>query len=87
MKNSLAFKYTTDFSRELDGTGVKIDGEIRVEMVERSNAHVIAEDFKLIQDIISGSVPKVVKKPSRNYMKSVRRTLGVSHDQTRRASS
>jgi hypothetical protein len=53
MKNSLAFKYRTDLSRELDGTGVKIDGEIRVEMVERSTAHRIAEDFTLILDIIS----------------------------------
>ncbi|MCI0393020.1 MAG: hypothetical protein MOB07_30170 [Acidobacteria bacterium] len=65
----------TDFSRELDGTGVKIDGEIRVEMVERSTAHLIAEDFKLIRDIISGSAPKVVKDAGGNYMKLVRRTL------------
>jgi hypothetical protein len=55
MKNSLAFKYRTDLSRELDGTGVKIDGEIRVEIVERSTAHRIAEDFTMILDIISGS--------------------------------
>jgi len=75
MKNPLAFEHTADFSRELDGTGVKIDGEIKVEMIERSNALVIAEDFKLIRDIISRSVPKVVKDPGKNYMKSVRRTL------------
>jgi hypothetical protein len=53
MKNFLAFKYRIDLSRELDGTGVKIDGEIRVEIVERSTAHRIAEDFTLILDIIS----------------------------------
>jgi hypothetical protein len=58
MKNSLAFKYTTDFSRELDGTGVNLVDEIRVKMVERSTAHMIAEDFKLIRDIIGGSVPR-----------------------------
>ena len=87
MKNSLAFKCTTDFSRELDGTGVKIDDEIRVEMVERSTAPMIAEDFKLIRDIIGGSVPKMVKDSGRNYMKLVRRTLGASYDQTRRAGS
>jgi len=53
MKNSLAFKYRTDLSRELDGTSVKIDDEIRVEMIERSTAHRIVEDFTVILNIIS----------------------------------
>src|SRR5215475_1420106 len=66
MKNSLAFKYTTDFSRELDDTGVKIDDEIRVEMVERSTAHMIAEGFKPILDIIGGSAPRAGSWSRRN---------------------
>jgi len=61
MKNSLAFKYRTDLSRELDGTGVEIDGEIRVEKVERSTAHRIAEGFTLILDIISRAVDQTCR--------------------------
>jgi hypothetical protein len=76
-----------DLSRELDGTGVKIDGEIRVEMVERSIARRIAEDFKRIMDIIGWSASKVVKEPGRNHTKPVRRTLGATPDQLRRAGS
>jgi len=87
MKNFLAFKHRTDLSRELDGTGIKIDGEIRVEMVERSTAHRIAEDFKLIMDIIGWSAPKVVKEPGRKHTKPLRRTLGAPPDQLCRAGS
>jgi len=35
MKNLLAFKYATGFSRELDGTGVNVGGEIEFEIIER----------------------------------------------------
>jgi hypothetical protein len=70
-----------DLSRELDGTGVKIDGEIRVETVERSTAHGIAEDFKLFMDIIGWSASKVVKEAGRKRTKPVRGTLGAPHDQ------
>lgn len=87
MKNSLALKYRTDLSRELDGTGVKIDDEIRVEMVERSTAPMIAEDFKLIMDIIGWSASKVMKEPGRKRTKPVRRTLGAPPDQLCRAGS
>jgi hypothetical protein len=45
MKNLLAFKYSTVFSRELDGTGVNAGDEIVSEIIERANARLIAEDL------------------------------------------
>jgi hypothetical protein len=45
MKDLLAFKYATDFSRELDGTGVNVGDEIVSEIIERASARLIAEDL------------------------------------------
>lgn len=52
MKNSLAFKYTTVFSRELDGTGVNVGDEIVSEIIERANARLIAEDLTQVRHMI-----------------------------------
>jgi hypothetical protein len=45
MKDLLAFKYATVFSRELDGTGVNVGDEIVSEIIERASARLIAEDL------------------------------------------
>jgi hypothetical protein len=76
MKNFLAFKYTTDLSRELDGTGIKIDGEIRVEMVERSTAYVIAEDFKREPSVNRIGLLQNVKSVRRKFTSSDVSILG-----------
>ncbi|MGD9729683.1 MAG: hypothetical protein AB7V39_25355 [Nitrospiraceae bacterium] len=55
MENFLAFKYTTLFSRELDGTGVKFGGESGFEIIERTKARRIAEDFTFDRNIIGWS--------------------------------
>lgn len=82
MENFLAFRYTTFFSRELDGTGVKFGGEIGVEIVERANAQRIAEDFTPDRNIIGWSAPKSRKDPGRNYVRLVGRALGAFRYQT-----
>ena len=46
----LAFKYTTVFSRELDGTGVNVGDEIVSEIIERANARLIAEDLTQVRN-------------------------------------
>jgi transposase len=51
MKYFLAFKYTTVFSRELDGTGVNVSGEIGFEIIERASVRIIAEDFTQVRNI------------------------------------
>jgi hypothetical protein len=50
MKYFLAFKYTTIFSRELDGTGVNVGDEIVSEIIERANARFIAEDLMQVRN-------------------------------------
>jgi len=51
MGNFLA-QYTTGFSRELDGTGVKVGSDTGFETIERANARRIAEDFRPDRNII-----------------------------------
>jgi len=50
MRYFLAFKYTTVFSRELDGTGVQVGDEIVSEIIERENARLIAEDLTQVRN-------------------------------------
>jgi len=50
MKYFLAFKYTTVFSRELDGTGINAGDEIVSEIIERANARLIAEDLTQVRN-------------------------------------
>jgi hypothetical protein len=87
MENFLAFKYTTSFSRELDGTGVKFGGEIGFEIIERANARRIAEDFTPDLNMIGWSIAKAKKYPGRNYVRLVGRALGDSLYQTRKVRS
>jgi hypothetical protein len=72
MENFLAFKYTTIFSRKLDGAGINDGVEIGFEIVERVRTRIIAKDFTPIRNIIGRSLPTSGKDSIENYMKSVR---------------